>query len=589
MLNIPATIKTLLKSDSVFKNFRVHFPNGERADITNDNIITESVELEESICSQKTLTFDKCETPAIEFETIGVENIKGAIIECYLEIECPSTVSGAVQRSDLNNKWVYPISYGTFVVNKCKKQSDMTHRKIEAYNYSTYLGGVNPIERAKKEYLSSIRQDYNVIPYHFLVTNKYIEPDEYTQYSYITNTGNVLGGSLSIKSRTGSGTGSIRLPNLVGVYHIIYDGKQNYKYLWEIQDNKIEYDSIIDTITDKINEWLGNDWYIDESFVTLSDFLKQFSPGIKNGSSLNTLWGEGTIFYYDTYNKYPNNEYIYQISPRYNGFAPSLIFIPTAGTLSVQKNGGSVERYNFTILSDYSQSLKLIDVSDKILMANDTYPVISSISNFQNVSQLIGDYFELQGKSARVNRQGKIDAISVENSLANPVEVLTPTDYDSLWYDDDMTKPFGRIMCSYKNTDGNDAYLNRDLVDDFNEKDYKKYSITNNSLIKANQFTTAQINAIFDMMEENINDISYMPLTLSMIGRPDIEAGDALTITTRNNESIPCLVMKRTLGGVRRLSDGISASEDDEDIRSLQLDDSYDEDTETLTISIVKS
>ena len=137
MITIPESIKSLLKSDSSRKNFRVHFPNGEREDITNANIVSESVTLTESICSTQQLKIGMCETPSIEFETLGVGYIRGAEIECSLEVICDSTVSGAVYREDID-QYVYPIPYGTFIVDSCKKQADMSHRQIVAYNKIAY-------------------------------------------------------------------------------------------------------------------------------------------------------------------------------------------------------------------------------------------------------------------------------------------------------------------------------------------------------------------------------------------------------------------------------------------------------------------
>lgn len=121
MLNIPNEIKQLLKSDIVHKNFRVHFPNGEHEDITNENIVEESVSLTESLCSQNSLVFGLSEAPAIEFETFGVENIKGATIECSIEVE-------------QNDGTYYPIPLGKFVIDSCKKQADMTHRRVIAFS-----------------------------------------------------------------------------------------------------------------------------------------------------------------------------------------------------------------------------------------------------------------------------------------------------------------------------------------------------------------------------------------------------------------------------------------------------------------------
>lgn len=86
MLNIPAEVKTLFKSDSVFKNFHVNFPNGEHTDLNNDDVISESVSFTESICSKDVFQFGLSERPQIEFECVNVPNIYGVTIYCAIEI-----------------------------------------------------------------------------------------------------------------------------------------------------------------------------------------------------------------------------------------------------------------------------------------------------------------------------------------------------------------------------------------------------------------------------------------------------------------------------------------------------------------------
>lgn len=90
MLNIPEEVKALFKTSDVRKNIRISFPNGEREDITNENLIAESVSFTESVCSQESLTFGLCESSVLEFETAGVENIKGMEIEAFIEIDVTS-------------------------------------------------------------------------------------------------------------------------------------------------------------------------------------------------------------------------------------------------------------------------------------------------------------------------------------------------------------------------------------------------------------------------------------------------------------------------------------------------------------------
>lgn len=138
MLNIPNEIKELLKTDSTPKNFRVHFPNGERADITNENLVSESVKFTESVMSQDKFKLGLCESPVIEFEVFNVENIKGKRIECYYEIYCADTVEDAVYRDDLD-AYVYPIPLGVFYVDSCKKEAKMNMRQVVAYGEQAYF------------------------------------------------------------------------------------------------------------------------------------------------------------------------------------------------------------------------------------------------------------------------------------------------------------------------------------------------------------------------------------------------------------------------------------------------------------------
>lgn len=90
MLNVPNSIKALYQTDGVRKNFRVHFPNGEMADITNDNVVQESVKFTESLCSQSTFKFGLAEASVLEFETVGVGNMFGMTIEAAMEIDTSS-------------------------------------------------------------------------------------------------------------------------------------------------------------------------------------------------------------------------------------------------------------------------------------------------------------------------------------------------------------------------------------------------------------------------------------------------------------------------------------------------------------------
>lgn len=151
MLNIPSSVKTLFQTDGIHKNFRVHFPNGEFADITNDNVVQESVRFTESLCSQSTFKFGLAEASVLEFETVGIGNMYGMTIEASIEIDCSSLSAAdkaAIAAGTWNGTWdgtVFGIPLGTFRVDSCPRDhQSMAHRKVTAYtqDVSNRMAGI---------------------------------------------------------------------------------------------------------------------------------------------------------------------------------------------------------------------------------------------------------------------------------------------------------------------------------------------------------------------------------------------------------------------------------------------------------------
>ena len=155
MVRVPYDVKPLFQNAKVRKNFRVVFPDGERADITNDNVLQESVALSESVCSETVFRFGCCERSMIEFETVGVENITGCRIRCGLEVDLSSFNDYALQLlayevneeiprgydglvvltadSDLGYPY-YRLPYGEFWVESAPRdKANRQNRKVTAY------------------------------------------------------------------------------------------------------------------------------------------------------------------------------------------------------------------------------------------------------------------------------------------------------------------------------------------------------------------------------------------------------------------------------------------------------------------------
>ena len=163
MLTIPETIQALLRADSVRKNFRVQFPNGEHADLTNSDIVAGSVHFTESVCSREAFRFGLAESSVIKFETVGVGQIRGATIKCFCEIDTSSLTSAQITaiRNDPGDGSIvlasasdigygfYRIPYGVFVVDTCPRNHEaISHRQVTAYS-PAYYNVPNLMEQAK--------------------------------------------------------------------------------------------------------------------------------------------------------------------------------------------------------------------------------------------------------------------------------------------------------------------------------------------------------------------------------------------------------------------------------------------------------
>lgn len=146
-----------INGDRRHKEVRIHFPNGEIRDLWNYDIVQESFNFTESVCSADVLKFGLCEAAEVTFEVVGVEqNFAGCKIEVFYEIDVsdleeehhcagryvsdPPSISIDIDENNCNRtigdeveRGVYSIPIGTFTVIECERsKSDMTHRSVRA-------------------------------------------------------------------------------------------------------------------------------------------------------------------------------------------------------------------------------------------------------------------------------------------------------------------------------------------------------------------------------------------------------------------------------------------------------------------------
>lgn len=90
MLDIPSEVEHLFRTDGIKKWFNVHFLNSTYADITDSEIVDESVSLTESISSRDEIKFGINERSVLEFDTNRLDEMKNLMIEGELWVDVSS-------------------------------------------------------------------------------------------------------------------------------------------------------------------------------------------------------------------------------------------------------------------------------------------------------------------------------------------------------------------------------------------------------------------------------------------------------------------------------------------------------------------
>lgn len=567
MLTIPEEIKELLHRDHWYKNIRIHFPNGERSDICNDLIVKDSVQLTESLCSRNELKFGLCESPVFECEVVGVGNIKNATIEVYCEIGCTPSVSGVEWRDDLQ-RYVYPIPYGVFVVQDAVRQADMIHRKITAYN----LLATSEFRMTEFQVIRANTPVSQEIPFVQSIVGLISENVQ----------DNAFGCAEVELAMTDLASGRYDIPNyLYAVNYIAY----KYKVLRILPNNSDKLYRVVVDDPDYDKNRIRYGHARPGSLSTYGGFLLfqcdmyQFTPVPREWKSCFS----GLEYYYP-YMSMPasdaNSYYEVTSSPPYE--TGWYIAVPYESKYVRAYIPGGPETVVTTSLCDPADiHLYEMQITDnmsfyynRVQTEEGTQYVVENPSSL-SLRSLYEGYVETKGKFCGLDRFNNFFEIDIkqqfgltpENTLYPDSNLypegvtggkLLPQDYQSCWYNDDYTKPFGCVTCTYKDLDNLESVYIKyfggfDESSDINS--YRTYYLTNNYLIDNSLWTEQQIEAICTRIADSIEGVTYMPVEFVGRGLPYVEAGDTFEILTKSNDSITTIVLNRTISGEMTLTD----------------------------------
>lgn len=591
MLNIPESVKELFKLDNIDKNFRVHFPNGEHADLTNNDIDSESVSFTESLSSRDHLQFGLCESPSITFRTIGVGNIRTYEIECSIEIDVSSLAEEpeGTQRTDDVPFPFYRIPYGVFYVDQCNREWGSDVRSVTAYGQQAYLNWtMNNTEKEKQEWAISKNSAYKVD----------IDLYAYSQikgnYNYLVHKG--------LEEITQIDTSSIKLskrvdnpqvPAIYWTYNIKmeclvidcaeYDDKTAFLVLYDTRNEKteeIQARNLVDLGLETYKLSVGNNPYFKGDVSKPTLYLE--STELNNKKYIPE---QGAGIYYNRIDDFYATSYGSGVVNRKKLYLPlKLTVYKTQNDEYIQEKLGEVDfssrnyrvylvppKYNIELsVPRYATNKKIYDGTTK-----SVYPVIKE-NILENTADFIPAIMELLGVIGHFDRAGGFDMIKLDNTTNRPgTDKPSPgrkpegTAYNidrrlitKLMLRDERSLPYDRVSMTYTNTSGDDQYIYANVVDttaeDYDPQKYQSYTMGRNWIIQNKQLTPTQAANIVAEVAENIKDVEYTPLQCTMKGLPFLESGDRITITA-DGESFDTYILAHTLRGVKDITDTITS------------------------------
>ena len=606
MLNVPDTIKALYQRDDVQKNFRVVFPNGELPDITNENVVSESVRFTESLCSQEVLKFGLTEAPVIEFETVGVANMYGMQIKCYNEIDTSSlsaqdiadiqamtNLDGElVLEADSDLGWgFFRIPLGVFTVDKCpRSHGRMTHRKVTAYGETTaniseqVRVSFDIAESVSSTYKSTVRVDIEELLYAAYGIKgdeqEYIAFDSDTQVLPRNVTDEKYGDQPNIKAiKTVSGQDTLLDVEIYNTYYLMPEGSSDGDYqglgLRLEVTRKTEQDLIgrAEAVVADVKRHVGssfNGWIVDDQVMTdseVAEHIAAFMASTNYFVSLGSLT-ENVETIGD--NSYSSLLFSLSLGPLEMFGAQYHIKFPSQFRVNGEKMVHSayagyimpisIKEYGKDIHAFEKMDLHFDKVRSFKKNGKTQYVIKPHAIDFD---ELIEGWLELNAAFGTYN-DGKIEAKRLDRTHAYSVSASA---YSEFWWDEYNVSPIGAV--TYKRED-----LKSDVSDDgsyvyqFGEG-MSVYDMDSNKYIESlsGGITTQSVEEVIDgLFVPNVENAYFTPSDLTMKGLPYLEAGDYLEIDSGDVDEhgepliVGTYIMRRTMSGIQSLEDAIESS-----------------------------
>lgn len=557
--------------------------------IDNDNLISESVKIDERMCSGDEIKFGLCEGSSLEFQYFGFDNIRGCEIEAILSVEYDDDGESAY----------YDIPMGWFTVDQCPKQFSTGIYKVTAYNKlkSEYLdqkannliikatqdGIVGRTDRAT---LSTITDKLMV---DYKVERAYTNLPITTQYSVyanaqysINNEGKALG---YLCSSLDFYVDDYSLDN---IYRLWMNCKKIYDKLVSFIPTEV-YNKTVSEIYYDSGTWrTRNSGYLREKISGEDSYPMDLSAHIlieDHGSikmpvnkdnrenesvftpwmtNVRSVWTSGTSVV--TFYNFPVFWKTIEWSSAY-GNSPSMNWTNEEKAIAVQRIAEIINDVEYVKFQNQVTS-QIEDMSFTTAQV-ETFPDVS-------LRDLQSAIYEIDVQYGQMDREHNLfKGVNLNGKGLHPAENLYPSDnlypnrgikdgdnlhpfpseYQKLWTDTVGEQSFRYLIITYKGLDENNQEKEFTLQRTVNANGTTDYIMSDNWLFKNLIWTESDVGDYADAMVAKMQDIKWFPFEMWAAGLPYVETGDAIEITDKEGDTYVSYILQRQLNGIQNLQD----------------------------------
>lgn len=575
MLNIPESVKTLFKTDGTHKNFRAHFPNGEFPDITNENIVRESLTITESICSRDVFKFGLAEASVLEVETVGIGNMYGMTIQASIEIDLSSLTAEeianieagtwdgeyvALADSDLGFPF-FRVPLGVFRVEKCpRNHGAMTHRQVTAYGANVALNDyLSPFEQWKLENAWTYKR------FSFNSVDSLVWSNIGWAYPEIVN-------NLFQKTEVATGydtdSTSLSIPNIylddgtVITFNAYHTDRIRRITASSTEDALFAVDATGFSV-DNVFSWIKNQLEGIEHGELFEDVKDAFLNRSGAWGAIFHVAGSSTgtanYYYWSGYSPIacvPKND----SGVTYSVAAPLTFQVLFGYRLGRDGENVSVRSPVFQTSESgvpfklYSLAYNATPLAVGMAIAStggtkDAWTFVDAYS----LDKILPDWLELSGVFGRSNRGAGFEIVSLSPSAPEQIE---PGDYEDAWWDEYDVEPIGKVLVNYKADSSQEDTASVTIGGGASV-----YDMTGNETLKSLEIASlAEIeNILSGDFANNAANVGFTPIEMSMQGWPWLEAGDALQITVEDGTIVNTYALRVEMSGVQHLMSTITA------------------------------